>query len=162
MSLTSAIDWNIRQFPTLIPNQSIPEVSAWTGAPLSIYNRTAMPNAHPSSHGRNLGLLSTCALDNYRYQTHERNIMKFNLLIPKHLCALDNYRYQTHERNIMKFNLLIFFLFKYHFYRRPVLAFGYCRCLCVCVCMCVCPCVRQSWACPCDNSATIQSRITKF
>ena len=33
---------------------------------------------------------------------------------------------------------------------------------CVCVCMCVCPCVRQSWACPCDNSSTVQARITKF
>ena len=31
-----------------------------------------------------------------------------------------------------------------------------------CVCMCVCPCVRQSWACPCDNSSTVQARITKF
>ena len=26
---------------------------------------------------------------------------------------------------------------------------------------CVCVCVRQSWACPCDNS-TVQARITKF
>ena len=33
---------------------------------------------------------------------------------------------------------------------------------CVCVCMSVCPCVRQSWACPCDNSSTVQARITKF
>ena len=32
----------------------------------------------------------------------------------------------------------------------------------VCVCMCVCLCVRQSWACPSDNSSTVQARITKF
>ena len=44
------------------------------------------------------------------------------------------------------------------FYPRPVLAFGYCRCLRVCVCVSV----RQSWACPCDNSSTVQARITKF
>ena len=48
------------------------------------------------------------------------------------------------------------------FYPRPVLAFGYCRCLRVCVCVCVCLCVRQSWACPSDNSSTVQARITKF
>ena len=28
------------------------------------------------------------------------------------------------------------------------------------VCVYVCPCVRQSWACPHDNSSTIQARIT--
>ena len=28
--------------------------------------------------------------------------------------------------------------------------------------MCVCLCVRQSWACPSDNSSTVQARITKF
>ena len=52
----------------------------------------------------------------------------------------------------------------HHFYPRPVLAFGYCRCLRVCVYMCVsvCLCVRQSWACPSDNSSTVQARITKF
>ena len=44
------------------------------------------------------------------------------------------------------------------FYPRPVLAFGYCPCLRVCVCVSV----RQSWACPCDNSSTVQARITKF
>ena len=44
------------------------------------------------------------------------------------------------------------------FYPRSVLAFGYCRCLRVCVCLCV----RQSWACPSDNSSTVQARITKF
>ena len=44
------------------------------------------------------------------------------------------------------------------FYLRPVLAFGYCRCLRVSVCLCV----RQSWACPSDNSSTVQARITKF
>ena len=33
---------------------------------------------------------------------------------------------------------------------------------CVCVCVCVCLCVRQSWACPSDNSSTVQARITKF
>ena len=27
---------------------------------------------------------------------------------------------------------------------------------------CVCLCVRQSWACPSDNSSTVQARITKF
>ena len=31
-----------------------------------------------------------------------------------------------------------------------------------CVCVCVCLCVRQSWACPSDNSSTVQARITKF
>ena len=31
-----------------------------------------------------------------------------------------------------------------------------------CVCVSVCLCVRQSWACPCDNSSTVQARITKF
>ena len=31
-----------------------------------------------------------------------------------------------------------------------------------CVCVCVCPCVRQSCACPHDNSSTVQARITKF
>ena len=46
----------------------------------------------------------------------------------------------------------------YTFYPRPVLAFGYCRCLRVSVCLCV----RQSWACPSDNSSTVQARITKF
>ena len=35
-------------------------------------------------------------------------------------------------------------------------------CVCVCVCVCVCLCVRQSWACPSDNSSTVQARITKF
>ena len=33
---------------------------------------------------------------------------------------------------------------------------------CVCVCVSMCVCVRQSWACPCDNSSTVQARITKF
>ena len=33
---------------------------------------------------------------------------------------------------------------------------------CVCVYVCVCLCVRQSWACPSDNSSTVQARITKF
>ena len=46
------------------------------------------------------------------------------------------------------------------FYPRPVLAFGYCRCLRVCVCVRVS--VRQSSACPCNNSSTVQARITKF
>ena len=31
-----------------------------------------------------------------------------------------------------------------------------------CVCVSVCLCVRQSWACPSDNSSTVQARITKF
>ena len=44
------------------------------------------------------------------------------------------------------------------FYPRPVFVFGYCRCLRVSVCLCV----RQSWACPSDNSSTVQARITKF
>ena len=30
------------------------------------------------------------------------------------------------------------------------------------MCVCVCLCVRQSWACPSDNSSTVQARITKF
>ena len=46
------------------------------------------------------------------------------------------------------------------FYPRPVLAFGYCRCLRVCVCVRVS--VRQSSACPYNNSSTVQARITKF
>ena len=33
---------------------------------------------------------------------------------------------------------------------------------CVCVYVCVCLCVRQSWACPSDNSSTVQAGITKF
>ena len=44
------------------------------------------------------------------------------------------------------------------FYPRPVLTFGYCRCLRVCVRVSV----RQSSACPCNNSSTVQARITKF
>ena len=32
----------------------------------------------------------------------------------------------------------------------------------VVACVCVCVCVRQSWACPSDNSSTVQARITKF
>ena len=48
----------------------------------------------------------------------------------------------------------------FHFYPRPVLAFGYCRCLRVYVCVCLC--VHQSWACPSDDSSTVQARITKF
>ena len=31
-----------------------------------------------------------------------------------------------------------------------------------CVCVSVCLFVRQSWACPSDNSSTVQARITKF
>ena len=52
--------------------------------------------------------------------------------------------------------MYVFFVIVYRFYPRPVLAFGYCRCLRVCVC------VRQSWACPSDNSSTVQARIIKF
>ena len=48
------------------------------------------------------------------------------------------------------------------FYPRPVLAFGYCRCLRLCVCPCVCQSVRQSLACPRNNSGPVQARITKF
>ena len=50
---------------------------------------------------RNFRTLLT--LDNYRYQTHERNITKFYLLIPKHL--------------IMQLTKLqsLYFEFKYHF-----------------------------------------------
>ena len=73
---------------------------------------------------------------------------------------------------------------KLHFYPRPVLAFGYCRCLRLSVCPsvrkldCVAtsfiyddavnftvdvrPWVRQSLACPRDNSSPVQARITKF
>ena len=54
----------------------------------------------------------------------------------------------------------------YHFYPRPVMAFGYCRCLrlsvCVCVCVYVCVCVRQSSVCPDDNLSPAQATITKF
>ena len=52
------------------------------------------------------------------------------------------------------------------FYPRPVLAFGYCHrlrlCVCVSVCVCVCQSVRQSLACPSDNSGPVQARIAKF
>ena len=48
----------------------------------------------------------------------------------------------------------------FFFYPRPVLAFGYCRCLRLSVC--VCPSVRQSRACPRDNSWPVSARITKF
>ena len=69
---------------------------------------------------------------------------------------------QINQFVIWKPHMLLIFLrwrgLDRHFYPRPVLAFGYCRCLRVCVC----PCVRQSWACPCDNSPTVQARITKF
>ena len=33
---------------------------------------------------------------------------------------------------------------------------------CVCGSVCPCVCVYQSWACPHDNSSSIQARITKF
>ena len=49
---------------------------------------------------------------------------------------------------------------RFHFYPRPVLAFGYCHRLRLWVCVCVC--VYQSLACPGDNSTLIQARITKF
>ena len=51
-----------------------------------------------------------------------------------------------------------------HFYRRPVLAFGYCHRLRLCVCVSVCVCVTlcQSLACPRDNSGPVQARIAKF
>ena len=32
----------------------------------------------------------------------------------------------------------------------------------VCACVCLCVCVRQSWACPRDNSWPVQASITKF
>ena len=45
------------------------------------------------------------------------------------------------------------------FYPRPVLTFGYCRYLLLSVC--VCPSVRQSRACPRDNSSPVHARTTK-
>ena len=48
------------------------------------------------------------------------------------------------------------------FYRRPVLAFGYCHRLRLCVCPCVCQFVCQSLACPRDNLGPVQARIAKF
>ena len=50
----------------------------------------------------------------------------------------------------------------FHFYPRPVLAFGYCRCLRLCVCVSVCLCVHQPRACPRHNSSHVQVRTTKF
>ena len=49
-------------------------------------------------------------------------------------------------------------IFKWHFYPRPVLAFGYCRCLRLSVCVSV----RQPRACPHHNSSRVQARTTKF
>ena len=37
-----------------------------------------------------------------------------------------------------------------------------CVCVCPCVCVCVCQSVRQSLACPSDNSGPVQARIAKF
>ena len=48
----------------------------------------------------------------------------------------------------------------YHFYPRPVLAFGYCHCLRLCVCLCQSVC--QSLACLRDNSGPVQAWIIKF
>ena len=43
----------------------------------------------------------------------------------------------------------------------PEASFGL-RVLSLPACVCVCLCVRQSWACPSDNSSTVHARITKF
>ena len=43
----------------------------------------------------------------------------------------------------------------------PEASFGL-RVLSLPACVCVCRCVRQSWACPSDNSSTVHARITKF
>ena len=57
-------------------------------------------------------------------------------------------------------SLVILFIRLPRFYPRSVWASGYCRCLRMSVCVCVC--VRQSLACPHDNSGPAQARITKF
>ena len=43
-----------------------------------------------------------------------------------------------------------------------VLPLPACVCVRLSVCLCVRPCVRQSWACPRDNSLAVKARITKF
>ena len=49
--------------------------------------------------------------------------------------------------------------FQSKFYPRPILAFGYCHCLC----LLVRPSLRVSVkGFPCDNSCSVQTRITKF
>ena len=55
--------------------------------------------------------------------------------------------------------------FRYRFYPRPVLAYGYCRCLRLCVCLSslsACLSVFQSRACPRDNWGPVQARVAKF
>ena len=48
----------------------------------------------------------------------------------------------------------------FHFYPKPVLAFGYWHCLRLRICPCVC--VYHSLACPYDNSSAVQARVAKF
>ena len=62
----------------------------------------------------------------------------------------------THKNHIHTQKWLQLVNLVYHFYPRPVLAFGYCHRLRLWVC------VYQSQACPHDNSSLIQARITKF
>ena len=56
-----------------------------------------------------------------------------------------------------KTGLCIQIVWRFPFYPRPVLAFGYCRC----PCPSVHPSVRHQ-VCPHDNSSPVQARITKF
>ena len=67
------------------------------------------------------------------------------------------HRNKIHSKCFIKIDFIS--LTKIHiFFPRPVLAYGYCRCLRLSVCVSV----RQSLACPRDNSGPVQARITKF
>ena len=63
-------------------------------------------------------------------------------------------QYAYRSRNEKLSTIILQSSFTYHFYRRPVLAFGYCHRLhlCVCVRVCVCQSECQSLACLHDNS----------
>ena len=82
---------------------------------------------------------------------HVREEITFSILVN---CT---HRNKIHSKCFIKIDFIS--LTKIHnFFPRPVLAYGYCRCLCLSVCVSV----RQSLACPRDNSGPVQARITKF
>ena len=111
---------------------------------------------HPSSAKTlSKSMLTHCWLDLVNIYCSEKIPIVLGVVDLDHQ---DQIWHQT-DTNGAQFSLFIP-ICEIYFLTRPVLAWGYCRCLRLCVRTCQSVC--QSIACPRDNSAPVQVRITKF